>query len=53
MAGALSQYDDTRYIFWPTPTPDCFDSDGRFVKFPKTILLDLDGNGEDGWSLDF
>ena len=53
MEGTLSQYDDKYYIFYPTPTPDCFDQDGRFVHVPKTILVDLEGNGENGWAIDF
>jgi hypothetical protein len=53
MEGTLSQYDDKHFIFYPNPTPDCFDQDGRFVKVPKTILIDLDGNGENGWVIDF
>lgn len=53
MVGTLSQFDDKHFIFYPNPTPDCFDQDGKFVKVPKTILVDLDGNGENGWEISF
>jgi hypothetical protein len=52
MEGTLSPYDDDHYIFYPSTTPDCFES-GRLVKIPKTMLVDANGDGENGWSLAF
>lgn len=53
MKGTLSPYSETHFIFYPTPTANCFDEDGRLVYVPRIILVDHEGNGEDGWSLSF